>query len=80
MVRIGIIVIYILSGACGGFFLGKIQKERKYLWGLAAGALYFAILFLVSAATGGGDSMDMAKVATTFVLCAASGMAGGMVS
>lgn len=79
-VRIGIIVIYILSGAAGGFLAGKIQKEKKFLWGLIAGVLYFLILFLISAAVKGGLDMELTKLMTTFVLCAAAGMVGGMIS
>lgn len=79
-VRIGIIVIYILSGAAGGFFAGKIRKEKKFLWGLIAGVLYFLILFLISAAVKGSFDMEFTKLVTTFVLCAAAGMVGGMVS
>lgn len=79
-VKIGIVVIYVASGLIGGFLVGKIMREQKFLWGLAVGAVYFVILLLASAILKGGFDMDMAKVATTLILCAASGMAGGMVS
>ena len=46
----------------------------------AAGAIYFCILFLISVLVKQGVSMELPKVATTFILCAASGMAGGMIS
>lgn len=79
-VKIGIIVIYVISGIAGGFLMGKIMKEQKFLWGLAAGAIYFILLFLVSAVVKGGIDMEMTKVVTTMILCGASGMAGGMIS
>ena len=79
-VKVGIVVIYIVSGVIGGFFMGKIMKTQKFLWGFAAGALYFCILFLISVLVKQGVSMELPKVATTFILCAASGMAGGMIS
>lgn len=79
-VKIGIIVIYVISGIAGGFLMGKIMKEQKFLWGLAAGAIYFILLFLVSAVVKGGFDMELTKVATTMILCGASGMAGGMIS
>ena len=47
-VKVGIVVIYIVSGVIGGFFMGKIMKTQKFLWGFAAGAIYFCILFLIS--------------------------------
>lgn len=80
VVKIGIVVIYVISGLLGGFLMGKIMREQKYLWGLAAGAIYFAVLFVASVLVKGGFDMDIAKAATTLILCAASGMAGGMVS
>lgn len=80
VVKIGIVVIYVLAGLLGGFLMGKIMREQKYLWGLAAGTVYFVVLFAASAIVKGGLDMDMAKVATTLILCAASGMAGGMIS
>lgn len=80
VIKIGIIVIYVIAGVIGGFIMGKIMREQKFLWGLAAGVLYFVILFLVSSVVKGGFVVDVAKVATTFILCAASGMAGGMIS
>ena len=79
-VRIGIVVIYVISGLVGGFLMGKLMREQKYLWGLSAGAVYFVVLIAVSAIVGGGFEVDLTRAATTLILCAASGMAGGMVS
>lgn len=78
--KIGVVVIYVVSGLLGGVLMGRTMHEQKYLWGLAAGALYFLVLFIASALVKGGFDLDTAKVTTTFFLCAASGMAGGMVS
>lgn len=80
VVKVGIIVVYIVSGLLGGFCMGKIMQKQKYLWGLAAGTIYFVILFFTSVVFKGELDINMAKVMTTFILCAASGMAGGMVS
>ena len=84
VVRIGIVAVYIASGFFGGFVLGKRIQDKKYLWGLTVGAAYFALLFLLSFLFKQGMGMDMAaepvKVLTTLVLCAVSGMAGGMFS
>lgn len=80
VVKIGIIVIYVLSGVAGGVLMGKIMREQKFLWGLAAGAIYFILLFLISALVKGGFDMELTKVITTMILCGASGMAGGMIS
>lgn len=80
VVKVGVVVVYVISGLVGGILMGKIMREQKFLWGLCAGVLYFAILFLVSVLVKGGIDVEPAKLVTTFILCAASGMAGGMVS
>ena len=85
VVKIVVIMIYVLSGASGGFFIGKRMKDQKFLWGLFAGVVYFVLLFLISLIVKQGVSPDSAmiepvKLVTTLILCAASGMAGGMVS
>lgn len=79
-VNIGIIVIYVISGFLGGFLIGKIQKERKYLWGAMAGLGYFLVLLMVSLLMHQGLDSDMVHIATTWVLCTASGAIGGMLS
>lgn len=80
VVKIGVVVIYVVSGLLGGVLMGRMMREQKYLWGLAAGTVYFLVLFAASVLVKGGLDMDTAKTVTTFILCAASGMAGGMIS
>lgn len=83
-VRIGVIVIYIVSGFTGGLLIGKKMQDRKYLWGLLTGVSYFALLFVLSlllkTVLGEEASFEAVRILTTLVLCAVSGMAGGMVS
>lgn len=79
-VNIGIIIIYVISGFLGGFLIGKIRKERKYLWGAVAGLGYFLVLLLVSLILNKGLDSGAAHIATTWVLCTASGAIGGMLS
>lgn len=83
-VRIGVIVVYVVSGVVGGFLTGKQMQDKKYLWGLVVGGSYFALLFvlslLVKAGMGETLAFDAVRILTTFVLCGVSGMAGGMIS
>ncbi len=79
-VSIGIVVIYVASGFIGGFLAGKTMRSRRFLWGMAMGGCYFLVLVIGSVAFQRGVSMDLARAVTTFALCAASGMAGGMAS
>ena len=83
-VRIGVIVTYIVSGFFGGYLIGRWSRDNKYLWGLAAGGIYYVMLFLLSVVIrqGMGEAVvfDAVRMITTLVLCAVSSMAGGMVS
>ena len=71
VVKIGIVVIYVISGVAGGVIAGKMRGEQKFLWGLTAGIVYFAVQK--------GMPEEPVKIFTTLVLCGASGMAGGMI-
>ena len=46
-VKVGIVIVYILSGFVGGLIAGKKMKTRKFLWGILMGVAYFVILFAV---------------------------------
>lgn len=76
----GIIVIYVLSTLVGGFVIGKCAKSRKFLWGLASGILYFALLLIISLAFYHSLQDDGGNTLFTLLLCAGGGTLGGMVS
>ncbi len=78
--QIWLIAVYVISGFVGGFLIGKCMKSQKFLWGLGAGTAYFVILLVVSLILHSGLNGDVTHLMTTFVLCAASGTVGGMVS
>ena len=77
-VRIMIIVTYILSCFAGGFLSGKMMKNKKFLWGILEGLLYFGIMLLVSLAVNRQLDQTAANFVTTMVLCLLGGMLGGM--
>lgn len=79
-VTVGIIVIYVLSTFIGGFVVGKLSGERKFIWGLMVGIVYFILLLLVSVGLYHSLQGDSSDVMTTFFLCAGGGMLGGMLS
>ena len=79
-VTAGITGIYVVSAFAGGFLIGKLQKFRKYIWGLRLGIFYFLMLVLVSFGVYHTLQGDVMQIVTTLVLCAAGGMLGGMLS
>lgn len=79
-VTMGIVVIYVLSTFAGGFLMGKLVGERKFLWGFMLGTMYFLVLFGISLAVDQNLNRNGMNIVTTMVLCAGGGMLGGMVS
>lgn len=80
IVSICIIAIYIIVTFLAGFWAGKHEGNRKFLWGLLMGGLYFLILILVSLIINHGVSDLGGNFFTVLVLCTGSGMLGGMIS
>ena len=78
IVAIGIVLVYIVSCLVAGLLMGKLMKNKKFLWGLLMGALYFAVLFLLTGIVGKGFSEISSDIGTTLFLCLGSGMLGGM--
>ena len=80
VVSVCIIAIYILVTFFAGLLAGKREGKRKYLWGLAMGALYFGILVVVSLVVNKGLEDVAGNMMTVFFLCAGSGALGGMIA
>ena len=80
MVTAGIIAIYVLSTFAAGFIMGKLKKNRKFIWGLGKGLLYFLLLFGISFGVYRSFDGNAVSVLSTFLLCAGGGMLGGMLA
>lgn len=76
----GIIIIYILSCFTGGFFMGKSSEHKRFIWGLAIGIIYFLVLVIISVIVNTFMGMDTSRMLSVFLVCAFSGMLGGMLS
>ncbi|MDD3337495.1 MAG: TIGR04086 family membrane protein [Lachnospiraceae bacterium] len=80
MVSMGIMAIYTVSCFVSGFYIGHKRQNKKYLWGLLEGLLYFVLLLLISYMAGPGKSTDMQHILISLGLCLAGGTLGGMLS
>ena len=80
VMKAGVMVIYILATLAGGFFMGKKVIQRKYVWGLLMGALYFLILWGVSLCIPQSQGDIGINTFVALLMCLAGGMLGGMVS
>lgn len=80
VVSICIILIYIAVTFLAGFIAGKRAGEKKFIWGLVMGCVYFLILMVVSIIVNRGIEEPVSRLITVFMLCSGSGMLGGMLS
>ena len=80
VVSLSIIGIYIAVTFVIGLLAGKRAVRRKFLWGLAMGVAYYVILVVVSLIVNRGLQDVAGNMVTVFLLCAGSGMLGGMIS
>ena len=80
VIRIGIILSYILSTFFGGFVIGKGIGEKKYLWGMGVGILYFILILIVSIILNKSNFTGSASILTVFAMCTLGGTLGGMLS
>ena len=80
IVNLAIIAIYALASFLAGFLTGKCAQDRRFLWGLLAGTLYFVVLALVTLAVNHAFKDFGNHFFTTLMVCAGSGMLGGMLS
>lgn len=76
----GIVAIYVISTFLGGFIIGKLTRVRKFVWGMALGVIYFALLLLISYGVYREFNTNGLNVITTILLCVGGGMLGGMLS
>lgn len=65
-----------LSAAAAGYDWAACMKKRGLFWGMAAGAVYGVLLFLVTGLAGGGLSLELSGVMTFIVALAAGGIGG----
>ena len=73
-----IYVVYAVANFVSGFILGKAKKEKKFLWGLAAGMVYFVVLSLISFVVNQGFYQNPVQAALALGASVVFGMIGGM--
>ena len=59
---------------------GKILENRKFIWGLVEGLMYFGVLVIVSLIVNHTINDVTNGLVTAFCICGGSGMLGGMLS
>lgn len=79
-VNLLIIIVYVFSCFVGGLLVGKMVKEKKFLWGLLLGLVYMTVICAVSFIVNGTISITAISAITTLLLCTGGGTFGGMIS
>ena len=80
IVTIVIILIYIVATFLAGLLAGKCIRTRRFIWGFVEGNAYFLILLILSLIMDASSVGLTGSLFTTYVLCAAGGTLGGMMS
>lgn len=80
IVDVGILVIYVVACLLTGIIVGKRTKNKKFLWGMLSGCIYFLILLVVSLLAKQSMENIGSDLVTTLFICAGSGTLGGMIS
>lgn len=80
VVKVIILAIYAISSFVGGFILGKVMDRRKFLWGMASGAVYIAVILLVAFIVKGNLNAGTIGVVSGIITSMAGGTLGGMLS
>lgn len=79
-VSIGILVIYAVTAGLSGWLSGKGLQDRRFLWGLLTGSLYFGVLAVLTLIVNHGFKDVGNHFFTTLIICSGAGMLGGMLS
>ena len=80
VISVGIVITYIVSSFVGGFVIGTAKKEKRYLWGIGMGLLYYAIILVVALIFRKDVFGDVGSMISVLCMCGLGGMLGGMIS
>ena len=75
---VSVYVVVVLAVLIGGIYAGHRIGYRRFLWGLALGAIYYVSLCLISVASGCMAAAGWQFCLPFVLLCLGSGMLGGM--
>ena len=80
MIDGGILILYILSCFMAGFVIGKRRKNRRFLWGIFIGIMYYSLLFAATFFMVSSTDTNIYDVVTSLLVCCGSAAFGGMLS
>ncbi|MBR2037206.1 MAG: TIGR04086 family membrane protein [Lachnospiraceae bacterium] len=78
-VQIVIYIIYLLSALAAGLIAGKMQREKKFMWGALAGLVWFVVVLIISIILN-NMAVDASGLFPAVVCMVGGGMLGGMLA
>lgn len=79
-VMVGIYITYVVSCFIGGLIIGKVRGERKFIWGMLVGFVFFVTLTIISLIVTKELYGSGLKALGALAACVFGGMLGGMVA
>lgn len=79
-ISVGICVVYVISAFAGGFLAGKVQKTKKFIWGMLMGLMYVVIMLVLTLLVKKGFRAELSDFVLNLLLAVGGGMIGGMAS
>ncbi|MBE5963967.1 MAG: TIGR04086 family membrane protein [Lachnospira sp.] len=79
-IKIGIVVIYVLSTLVCGFIMAKLRKNKRVMWGFVMGLIYFMVLMIVSFVMNRGFNSDVTNIFAILASCVGGGIFGAIIS
>lgn len=79
-ISVGVCAVYVVSTFIGGFLAGKVQRTKKFIWGILMGLMYVVIMLAVTFIAKKGFDAAISDFVINLLLSLGGGMLGGMIS
>ena len=79
-IQAGVTVVYVITCFIGGIFAGKIQRSKKFVWGILVSLMYIMVMLIFTLIIKDGFHGDSSVFVTNLLLGMGSGMVGGMLA
>lgn len=80
VVTIAIMAVYVISTLVGGYIMARLQQNRRLIWGVIFGLIYFFVLAMTSLIMNKGVNADIASALKALIMCILGGAAGGFIT
>lgn len=80
VVTIAIMAVYVISTLVGGYIMARLQQNRRLIWGIIFGLIYFFVLAMTSLIMNKGVNADIASALKALIMCILGGAAGGFIT